>query len=797
MNIVLHRFGTSIEVAAGDAGLAFSSFGGAIDLAARESWPADALSAPGGWRTALELEQLTELGLAEASATNVVVPYSNFKEIDEQIPVSLVHAWSEPSPFLLQIDRKGDIGRPDFLYRYQLLLAGQRAYGDRVGYYFKRAGSGTVFRLDHQMFSLLEAMDRFNELAPEHKTAQTSWLCFAQIKGCAKEVGATLDQVLMKNDVVVPSVIGLDIHNNPDGTLSFLPKSESLATAEFQQAFERNSEAQNLYSIDQPGSGRLRVVLSDQQQEVLRRMKRIRRVSGAMKERIIANPEQVFDGVLESVELPDPSTDYGERVIGIGTFEYTPIPRQPSDDLSMGALWKEGVGPTTGQTTETGTDSDPTEGGTERNTRSAGGADAPAPPDTPASQGHTESGSTEGNARGSQGPNMQAEAAAGVAKSKMSLLIDTNEEFVKEAYLKQAQSAAGAAPQTVPFQRPAALLSGTELKPHQEQGVQWMQTCVSTPNRKGILLADDMGLGKTLQILTFLAWCIESGRFPDLACSIPPFRPILIVVPLILLENRTWEVEMERFFESSGSLFWPVEHLHGSRISHYRRTDVDGPEAEAMRPALDLDRIRRNRVVVTNYETLKNFQYSFAYCPGGQSIWSAIISDEAQEFKIPSTRISHAMKSLKAEFQIACTGTPVENRLLDLWNLYDVVQPGLLASAREFVGQFESRLRGEERAEVFGELKLRLLFQQPHAFLLRREKKDVASLPPKTPKRLMCAMSETEIDLHQRLLGELRAGSRTGRHLLTLQRFAQLYQHPSLLTGGSEDGAVVETAASD
>ena len=63
-----------------------------------------------------------------------------------------------------------------------------------------------------------------------------------------------------------------------------------------------------------------------------------------------------------------------------------------------------------------------------------------------------------------------------------------------------------------------------------------------------VLLGDDMGVGKTVQILTFLAWCIESGRFPELSRTEPPFRPILIVAPLILLDTRTWETEMENFF---------------------------------------------------------------------------------------------------------------------------------------------------------------------------------------------------------------------------------------------------------
>ncbi len=248
---------------------------------------------------------------------------------------------------------------------------------------------------------------------------------------------------------------------------------------------------------------------------------------------------------------------------------------------------------------------------------------------------------------------------------------------------------------------------------------------------------------------------------------------------------------MERFFEDQGALFWPVEEFHGTRIAAYRRKDVDGSEFEAMKPALDISRLRKNRVVITNYETLKNYQYSFAYCPDGKSIWSAIVSDEAQEYKIPSTKISHAMKALKTDFQIACTGTPVENRLLDLWNLYDVLQPGLLASAKQFIDEFESKLRGSNRDHHLAELKQKLFFQQPHAFLLRRNKSDVASLPAKSLIRLNCAMSDAEIKLHQGLLAELRGNDKPSQHLTILHRFAQLYQHPALLSGEGEEAAAV------
>lgn len=330
------------------------------------------------------------------------------------------------------------------------------------------------------------------------------------------------------------------------------------------------------------------------------------------------------------------------------------------------------------------------------------------------------------------------------------------------------------------------------MRPHQEDGVRWLQTCSQIPERTGVLLADDMGVGKTVQVLTFLAWCIESGKFPDLSRSEPPFRPILIIAPLILLDTRTWEVEMENFFANDGVVFWPVLSMHGEQLAKLRRDDAEGREIEIGKPMLDLTRIQRHRVVITNYETIKSYQHSFAYMKDGKPLWSFIVSDEAQEFKVPNTKISHAMKALKAVMHIACTGTPVENRLLDLWNICDALQPGLLPSARDFVEKFEKIRGGGAQEKSLLELKKILLFQQPHAFLLRRTKSDVAELPPKSIVKLDCDMSELEIAAHRSLLKSLRSDSRQSRYLSALQSFVQLYQHPAMLTDNAEDLSVSE-----
>jgi hypothetical protein len=775
MTLLLHRFGKSVEVVAERNGLTIR---GGADLSRRENWPPEALATTGGWRTAVEVEQLLEFGLAEQSEGAVLIPYENFAAIQEDLPVRLISDWTPHSPFLLKIDRKSDLGRSDFQYKYSFLLSGRPVHVERLGYYARRAGSPEVFLLDFQMYSLVEAMDAFNSLPAEAKTPQESWLTFAKVKGCAKEVGANLDSTLQKNDVVVPSMLGLDMREDHDGALTFLPKCAELASEEFHQAFERNPGAEKIYSLDRPGLGRVRIVLTDEQHEVLRRMKRVRRVTGEVKERLKNDPVQVFDGIADQVELP-----YGERVIGIGEFQFAPTPRVISTDATMAALWRMQGGeeavkgePELGGETLSAADPQKADSATELTTQEA----APESNDAKDSTAREDEVATE---------------IPGVLNHlpprKKYLLIDTNEESVKSGFLSEAESSrhfVGASP----FQRPEALREDRRLHPHQEAGVRWLQTCAQTPGRKGVLLADDMGVGKTIQILTFLAWCIESGRFPDLSKAAPPFRPILIVAPLILLDTRTWEREMENFFVNDGVIFWPVLQLHGSQLAQLRRTDANGPEVELGRPILDLSRIQRHKVVITNYETLKNYQHSFAYIKDGKSLWSCIISDEAQEFKIPSTKLSHAMKALESEMHITCTGTPVENRLLDLWNLCDVFQRGLLGSAKDFVERFEKGGRGDGDLNSLDELKRKLLFQQPHAFLLRRTKAEVADLPPKEIVPLECDMSVAEIEAHQKLVRELGTDGASTRFLAALHALAQLYQHPALLADDAEDRSPAE-----
>jgi hypothetical protein len=667
------------------------------------------------------------MGLANIANNGVSIPYDSFPEVEAE-EFRITTAFTKPSPFLLKIDRSSDLGRPDFKYRYQYLLGATQVPLERVGFYVRRSATGEIFRLDERMYALVEAMDKFNCLPPEEKGPQRSWLDFANIKRWSREVDAQLDATLMKNDVVLPSSIGLDLYEEGDGALSFVPTCPELDKEDFRTVFDRNSAVEGFYSLDQPGMGRLRIVLNDKQQQVLRRMKTVQRVVGETKQRLKEDPRPVFDGIVGDVDLP-----YGERVTGIGTFEFVPVPKGNTDEGPMSGLFGDGSSGHTGET-----------GGT-------------------TAKEHDEESST-----------------------KKTLLIETHEQFVRQDFLRTSELARrGVAAQS--FERPAALRNDFHLKHHQQQGVQWLQTCTRIEDRRGVLLADDMGVGKTLQILSFLAWCIESGRFPDLSRSKPPFRPILIVAPLILLETETWEKEMKKFFADQGAVFGNVLPLYGPELQAYRRKDAAGRENIVAKPILNLERIRRNQVVITNYEAVRDYEFSFAYCQNGKSLWSVVVTDEAHEFKTPNSKISHAMKALQPDFRIACTGTPVENRLLDMWNIMDTVQPGLLGSAKQFSQAYE-----QQENNTFASLKARLLYQQPNAFLLRRSKAEVLELPQKHEHKIICLMSETEIAKHMSLVDGLSGTKATKGKLDLLHRFARLYQHPKLLDGDGDDCSVSE-----
>lgn len=261
---------------------------------------------------------------------------------------------------------------------------------------------------------------------------------------------------------------------------------------------------------------------------------------------------------------------------------------------------------------------------------------------------------------------------------------------------------------------PPTLRQDVTLKKHQNEGVAWLQNCYNL-NRKGygyagVMLADDMGLGKTLQILTFIELLIIHYNVN---------KAVLIVAPKILLEG--WKNEYNRFFSGQNEPFV----LHGRSLDKYKIEGYSNIKESAVASgkiplALDIDKLSKHKVIVTNYDTLEHYETSFAAIDFG-----LVVLDEAQNIKNPQAHCSRVAKSLKSVFKVAITGTPVENSLIDIWNIFNFLNQDVLLPLQQFKAKFIT-----EKANV-NEIKETLKYQKPYAFLLRRVKSNELDLPNK------------------------------------------------------------------
>jgi len=290
------------------------------------------------------------------------------------------------------------------------------------------------------------------------------------------------------------------------------------------------------------------------------------------------------------------------------------------------------------------------------------------------------------------------------------------------------------------------------LRPYQQHGLRWLHLLSSL--RLGACLADDMGLGKTIQVLALL---LVRKRAEGPA-------PSLLVAPASLLAN--WSQEAARFAPGLR-----VRVAHTSEMP--ARTLGELTEAE-LSPC-DL--------VITSYGSAHRFAWI------RDMTWRLVILDEAQAIKNPGSRQTQAVKRLKAGSRLALTGTPIENRLADLWSIFDFINPGLLGSAQAFAS-FTRRLADSPG----GYAPLRRLVQP---YVLRRLKTDksvISDLPDKTEQNAYCGLSRKQAALYQQAVDDLsralREGvegvERKGLVLAFLTRFKQICNHPSQWLG---DGA--------
>ncbi len=291
-----------------------------------------------------------------------------------------------------------------------------------------------------------------------------------------------------------------------------------------------------------------------------------------------------------------------------------------------------------------------------------------------------------------------------------------------------------------------------ELRPYQQTGYAWLRFIV----RLGLggCLADDMGLGKTVQVISLL---LDLKRDKRKNAS-------LLVVPASLIAN--WKSELAKF---APSLSFSVVHPSEANGGEIGLADADSYD-----------------LIITTYGMLVRAGWM------KQHRWRLAILDEAQAIKNSGTKQTRAAKELTAGSRIAMTGTPVENRLSDLWSLFDFLDPGLLGSAKEF-SSFVKRLQNAEPPSFEP---LRILVRPYILRRLKTDKRVISDLPDKTEVKAYCSLSKYQAALYQKAVEDLAEQlelsdgiQRRGIVLAQLMRLKQICNHPAQLAGTNDYAA--------
>ncbi len=346
----------------------------------------------------------------------------------------------------------------------------------------------------------------------------------------------------------------------------------------------------------------------------------------------------------------------------------------------------------------------------------------------------------------------------------LQLADEAAKKFLPAQQVEQIQRRAGEIKARVAPELPKGITA--QLRPYQLEGFYFLAYLAT--NRFGGILADDMGLGKTLQTLTWLLWLRQQPLARSILGDPPPGKnalkpadepgishlPSLVVCPKSVMDN--WHAEAVRFTPTLQVRVWRANEL---------------PEFGQSLANADLH--------VVNYSQLRSL---------GESLlpmrWLAVILDEGQYIKNPSSQTAQVARALRAEHRLVLSGTPIENRLLDLWSLLAFAMPGVLGNRAQFGRLYDTK--GDPFAR-------RRLAARVRPFLLRRTKAQVAKdLPDRIEEDLFCEIEgeqqtlyRAELKRAQQLLLGIKTQKELAQHqfhfLTSLLRLRQICCHPRLM----------------
>lgn len=604
--------------------------------------------------------------------------------------------------------------------------------------------------LSQEQFLLLNAIDEFNGRDPSQKGMRHNMIELERIKLLAEKAGARIDSYLANEHVHVPSKIKMEIEKSGDNIYTVVPSIEHPMAHQFDRYMRQYTDAPDAIAMSDDNNERTRIVFNNEQKSVIQMVKDEYSSVGQEKlAKLVEHPEMILDpGICDLSEF------YSDRVIDIGLYH----PKFTSFISPFKSSWIPSF-QIEDRVSGTSTISFETE----------------------EELGQFQSAIHEAEMNGSMSVSYHdtclniddAKEIYRQAKQKLDhhnqeakkekevLIIEENDENLGYSVGTTSNSGNG----KYIFHSIRGLNPDFSLKAHQMEGVAWMQYLIEK-GQKGCLLADDMGLGKTLQILSLIDWYDKDVATED--------KPYLIVAPVSLLEN--WKEEYERFFLSPRL---PLRLLHGPALSGYYDKRIDQNL---------IHRMQKRQIILTNYETLRSFQFSFCAVN-----FALIILDEAQKIKTPGTMVTNASKALKGDFKIAMTGTPVENTLVDLWCIMDFALPGLLGNCREFSRKYQHAQLDDDVLSIGNEIRGNMGW-----YFLRRLKSEVLEgLPQKNIYRKEHEMPEVQyqmyMDIIRNAILEKESPRPTpGYMLLCLQKMKEISDHPYLCSENVLDYSVDE-----
>lgn len=608
---------------------------------------------------------------------------------------------------------------------------------------------GCCYMCSEAQYAILKSASSCNaeigRLKEREKILACSLRYVALIKENAKKIDARLDPFLEKIDVVAPDYLSISVKEDTDGTYyaspvilnaDGSPYGEKDAS-EFRRKFKNGSKAQRSYM----GKDRTYYVFDQEQQNGLQQIKETRKLTKEQAKTLFLSPQSVFTGAPFRFDR----SEYSDRVIEYGAFivkNYTYLkgieggwlPEEGSvgredldgiDELDEPEVTEENVA-ILKELVENALSNSKSSIAYQGKTYKLTGAfieKVMGKADVTDSTGGSADGEKPKEDRGNLISEENAESVGYEQANEQRRKKRREARFQKlGADLSMEQVLSGFKDSVVPFS-------------YQKEGIRWMAQNWKA-GYQGVLLADDMGLGKTMQVLGLISGVKKAYGEKDM-------NSVLVVAPVSLLAN--WESEFIHFVKEG--IFEEIVPLYGNSFRDFKRGDD---------LRLDFSPVAKNRIVLTSYETLRNYDISF-----GCIDWSFMVLDEAQKIKNPAALITNAVKSMKYDFAIAITGTPVENAWVDLWSIMDFVEPGRLRDLKNFCNTYQNQLK-KLQGDMAGQEALgKKLEQELQPIFLRRQKTDyLEGLPHKEviPKPVL--MPPVQREAYEKIIAVAKKGKK-------------------------------------